>query len=348
MPPKSERIAVLGAGSWGATLAGLLADKGHAVSLWEIDPKAAKSLSDTRQLRVLPDMKLAKSVEVTSDLKKALEGRSVIVSATPSQFVRSTLKAVASTGAVSSHSILISVTKGLEDKTLKCMSEIIREELGGPAERIAVLSGPSHAEEVCRHMPTAIVAASLDPAVSSRVQSMFTEDYFRVYTHNDMLGVELGGTLKNVIAIGCGISDGLGLGDNTKAAIMTRGLNEMARLGVKRGAQLLTFFGLTGMGDLIVTCLSQHSRNRSLGEKIGRGKTPEQALAEMTMVAEGHKTAPAAYAMAKQYGVECPLMEQIYLVLYQGKNPRDSLRELMERQTPSEWREIQSVKGKEG
>jgi glycerol-3-phosphate dehydrogenase (NAD(P)+) len=347
MPVNSERIAVLGAGSWGATLAGLLADKGHAVSLWEFDLKAANTLASTRKLPVLPDLKLPSNVEVTSDLKAALADRPLIVSATPSQFVRSTMKAAHATGAVARNALIISVTKGLEDKTIKRMSEVIAEELGGPPQSVAVLSGPSHAEEVCRHLPTALVAAHPDPAISAKIRALFTQEYFRIYTHNDMLGVELGGTLKNVIAIGCGISDGLGLGDNSKAAIMTRGLNEIARLGVKMGGQLLTFFGLAGMGDLIVTCLSKHSRNRSFGEKIGSGKSPEQALREMTMVTEGHKTAPAAVALAQRMGVECPLTQEIYQVLYQGKNPRTSLRDLMDRETPSEWRGMDSFPGEE-
>ncbi len=340
MARTSEKITVLGAGSWGATLGVLLADKGHQVTLWEFNPTAAQSLSSTRRLSTLPDLKLPESVHVTSDIQAALKDRSVIVSATPSQFVRATMKAA---GAVSKEAVVISVTKGLEEITLKRMSEIIREELKLSENRVAVLSGPSHAEEVCRHMPTAMVAASSDAVLRDRVQQLFTQDYFRVYAHDDTIGVELGGTLKNIFAIACGISDGLGLGDNSKAAILTRGLNEMSRLGVKMGAQLLTFFGLTGLGDLIVTSLSKHSRNRLLGEKIGGGKTPAQALAEMTMVTEGHKTAPSAYQLAQQFQLECPLVQEIYQVLYKDKNPRASLRDLMDRETPSEWRDIKGL-----
>jgi glycerol-3-phosphate dehydrogenase (NAD(P)+) len=337
---ESTRIAVLGAGSWGATLAALLSDKGHAVSLWEFDPKAAKSLATTRKLKVIPELKLPKAIQVTNDLAEAIAGRTVIVSATPSVFVRSTMQAVRQSKNLVKDPMIISVSKGLEDKSLKRMSEVIAEELAVPLERVAILSGPSHAEEVCRHLPTAMVAASLQNALGQRVQSLFTQDYFRVYIHSDMLGVELGGTLKNVIAIGCGISDGLGFGDNTKAAIMTRGLNEMSRLGVKMGGQLLTFFGLAGMGDLIVTCLSRHSRNRLFGEKIGKGKTPQKALKEMTMVTEGYKTAPSAFELAQRMQLDCPLTREIYHVLYEGKNPRTSLQDLMERDTPSEWREL--------
>lgn len=332
-----ERIAVLGAGSWGATLAGVLADNGHDVSLWEFDPKAAASLASTRTLSFLPDLHLPQSVHVTNDLVEALRDRFVVVSATPSQVVRPTMVSVRKSGALSSKAILISVSKGLEEKTLALISDVIPQELKITPKRVGVLSGPSHAEEVCQHIPTATVAAATDPAVVQRIQALFQADFFRVYPTTDVIGVELGGALKNVFAIACGVSDGLGLGDNTRAAILTRGLNEMTRLGLKHGADLLTFFGLAGMGDLIVTCMSRHSRNRLLGEKIGQGKTPQQALAEMTMVAEGMKTAPAAYRLCKRLKVDCPLIREIYDVLYQGKNPKTSLHDLMRRQTQTEW-----------
>jgi glycerol-3-phosphate dehydrogenase (NAD(P)+) len=335
-----EQIAILGAGSWGATLAGVLVENGHSVSLWEFDAAAPKSLAGSRRLSVLPDLKLPPAVDVTHHLADALRDRHVIIAATPSQFVRSTMKAARATGALSPEAVVFSVSKGLEDKTFKRMSEIILEETGVPDNRIAVLSGPSHAEEVCRHLPTATVVASSSAALSARVQSLFTQDFFRVYTHSDVRGVEFGGALKNVFAIACGISDGLGLGDNSKAAIMTRGLNEMARLGAKMGAQLLTFFGLAGMGDLIVTCLSRPSPNRLLGEKIGKGKSTGQALSEMTMVTEGYKTAPAAYELTRRLELDCPLIREIYQVLYKNKDPKKSLHDLMERETPSEWREL--------
>ncbi len=338
-----ERIAVLGAGSWGATLAGLLRDNGHSVSLWEFDRKAAEALAKTRRLPVLPDLRLPPGVEVTQDIADALKGRAVVLSATPTQFVRATVKAAAKSGALEKQAAWVSVSKGLEESTQKRMSEIIAEESGSSANEIAVLSGPSHAEEVCRQLPTAMVSASPNAQLAARVQKLFTRDFFRVYTHDDLIGVELGGTLKNIFAIGCGISDGLGLGDNSKAALMTRGLNEMARLGVKMGAKMLTFFGLAGTGDLIVTCLSQHSRNRLFGEKIGRGKTPSQALAEMTMVAEGYRTAAAANALTERLGIECPLIQEIYQILFTQKNPKQSLRDLMDRQTPPEWREIPTL-----
>lgn len=336
-PKIVERVSVLGAGSWGTTLASHLASKGHHVSLWEFDARAADHLSKTRLLPVLPGLHLHEGVEVTSDIGTAVKDRAILVSATPSAFVRSTLHAAQRSGKIAAGAVAISVTKGLEEKSHKRMSEVIEEELHFPLDRIAVLSGPSHAEEVCEQMPTAIVAAARSEPLARRIQSLFSADYLRIYTHSDMIGVELGGTLKNVYAIACGISDGLGFGDNARAALLTRGLNEMSRIGVGEGAQLLTFFGLTGMGDLIVTCLSKHSRNRALGEMIGKGKSPAQALASMTMVAEGLKTAPSAYALARKLKLDCPLIQEIYKVLCEGKNPKTSLKDLMGRETLSEW-----------
>ena len=334
---QKERIAILGAGSWGATLAGHLVHKGHEVSLWEFDPKAAASLAATRRLPVLPDLEVPASVQVTNDLAGALRGRAVVVSATPSHFVRTTMAAARKTGAIAEDAVAVSVTKGLEEKTLKRMSQVIAEELRFPAERITVLTGPSHAEEVCRRMPTATIVTGVDRAVVARVQALFRDDFFRVYPHADLVGAELAGALKNIFAIICGVSDGLGLGDNTRAAILTRGLNEMTRIGVKLGGEPFTFFGLAGMGDLIVTCLSRHSRNRLLGEKIGQGKSAAQALSEMTMVAEGMKTAPSVYELSRQLKLDCPLTREIYEILYNGKSPRTSLHDLMNRQTKNEW-----------
>jgi glycerol-3-phosphate dehydrogenase (NAD(P)+) len=337
-----ERVAVLGAGSWGATLAALLAKKGHDVSLWEFDPKAAASLATTRKLSFIPDLEVPPSVQVTNDLSRALEGRPIVVSATPSHVVRSTMASVKNSRVLDPKAVIVSVTKGLEEHTLLRMSQVIAEELHMPMKRITVLSGPSHAEEVCRRLPTAIVASGVDRKTVSRVQTLFQEDFFRVYAHNDLVGVELGGTLKNVFAIACGISDGLGLGDNSRAAILTRGLNEMTRIGVKMGGDILTFFGLTGMGDLIVTCLSRHSRNRLLGEKIGQGKSAALALSEMTMVAEGMKTAPSAYQLSQKLKLDCPMTREIYEVLYKGKDPRVSLHDLMHRHTQTEWQGLRT------
>ena len=337
MSPHRERVTVLGAGSWGATLAVLLANKGHDVSLWEFDPRAAAMLATTRRMSVLPELLVPASIEVTNNLSQALRDRPIVVSATPSHTVRATMTSVKKTGALHPKSIVVSVSKGLEEKTLKRMSQIIGEELRLPLKRVIALSGPSHAEEVCARMPTAVVAAGMDQAAVRRVKALFEEDFFRVYPHHDLVGVELAGTLKNIFAIICGISDGLGLGDNSRALILTRGLNEMTRIGVKMGGELLTFFGLAGMGDLIVTCLSRHSRNRALGEKIGKGMPVAQALSEMIMVTEGMKTAPSAYRLAQKLKLDCPMTREIYEVLYKGKNPKISFHELMHRQVQSEW-----------
>jgi len=338
-----DKIAVLGAGSWGAALANLLCENGHSVSLWEFDPKAEHSLRTTRHLSILPDLVLRPGVEVTNRLSESLKNSSTIVSATPSHVVRDTMRAAAKSGAVLRTAVVVSVSKGLEAKTLKPLNEIISEELRVPDRQIAVLSGPSHAEEVVRRLPTATVLAGRNADITRRIRALFANDYFRVYAHSDILGVELGGALKNVYAIACGISDGLGFGDNTRAALLTRGLNEMARIGVKMGADLLTFFGLAGMGDLIVTCMSAHSRNYSLGLKIGQGKSPAQALSEMTMVAEGMKMAPSAHTLARQLGLDCPLTREIYQVLYEAKDPRKSLHDLMQRETQSEWQGLAAL-----
>jgi glycerol-3-phosphate dehydrogenase (NAD(P)+) len=332
-----ERVAVLGAGSWGATLATLLANKGQDVSLWEFDPQAAMSLATSRRLPVLPELEIPASIQVTNDLSSALAGRPMVVCATPSHVVRATMASVKKTNALDPQAVIVSVSKGLEEKTLLRLSQVIAGELHWPAKRITVLSGPSHAEEVCRRMPTATVVAGVDRHTVLRICALFQENFFRVYPHHDVVGVELGGMLKNIFAIACGISDGLGLGDNSRAAILTRGLNEMTRIGVKMGGDLLTFFGLTGMGDLIVTCLSKHSRNRLLGEKLGQGKSAAQALSEMTMVVEGMKAAPSAYQLAQKLKLDCPLIREIYDVLYKGKDPRTSLHDLMQRQTQTEW-----------
>lgn len=334
---KVERIAVLGGGSWGATLAVLLAEKGHDVALWEFVPEAAAAMAKTRRLNLLPELQIPDAMLVTNHLGETLEGRPVIVSATPSHTVRATMGSVKKTNALDPKAVIISVSKGLEENSQKRMSQVISEELHIPSKRVSVLSGPSHAEEVCKHMPTAVVAAAQDRKLAERVKALFETDYFRVYALNDVIGVEYGGTFKNIFAIACGVTDGLGLGDNTRAAIMTRGLNEMTRIGVKMGGQLLTFFGLAGMGDLIVTCLSKHSRNRQLGEMVGRGMPVQEALSQMRMVAEGMKTAPSAFRLAQKLKLETPVTQEIYEVLYKNKSPRASLHDLMNRQTHREW-----------
>jgi glycerol-3-phosphate dehydrogenase (NAD(P)+) len=337
-----ERVAVLGGGSWGATLADHLARLGHDVAVWEFVKEAADHLQRTRTLKVMPELRLHESARVTSDMADALNGRGVIVSAVPSEFVRGTFRAVREKKCFPIGAAVVSVTKGIENDTLKRMSEIIEEEAPESSGRVAVLSGPSHAEEVARSVPTAVVAAGPGD-LPARTQALFNSDTFRVYSSDDFVGVELGGALKNIYAIACGACDGLGLGDNTKAALVTRGLNEMVRIGNALGARGLTFFGLSGLGDLIVTCFSRHSRNRSLGEKIGQGKTLEQALKEMTMVAEGVRTTKSVRQLSKKQGIELPIVDEIYGCLYEGKSARDSLHDLMHRPVTSEMIHVESL-----
>jgi len=326
----NESIVVLGGGSWGATLADHLAKKGAEVVLWEFDARLATLLESGRTLSTLPDLTLHPSVRVTADLAKALVGRTVIVNAVPSTHVRNTFRAVGKCGGLSPQSWVVSATKGIENNTLKRMSEVIGEEIPSLHGRVGVLSGPSHAEEVARSLPTAIVAAGPE-GIPEKIVGLFNTECLRVYTNADFVGVELCGALKNIYAVACGVSDGLGFGDNTKAALMTRGLNEMVRLGVSAGAQVITFLGLAGLGDLIVTCTSPHSRNRALGEKIGRGLSASEALAEMTMVAEGYPTTRGAKQLADRQGLSLPIVSALHDVLYDGKSGREALKELLSR-----------------
>jgi glycerol-3-phosphate dehydrogenase (NAD(P)+) len=331
----SVKIGVIGGGSWGATLADLLASNGHEVVLWEYFPKTVETLRKTRKLPVLPQLTLNPSVTVTEDLAEALYGREAVVSAIPSEHVRATWRTIREQGALPPRSWVVSVTKGIEKDTLKRMTEVIGEEIPGTAGRVGALSGPSHAEEVARKLATAVVAAGPGD-LPGRIQNLFQAESFRVYTSPDLVGVELGGALKNIYAIACGMTDGLGLGDNAKAALMTRGLNEMTRVGIASGADAFTFAGLSGLGDLIVTCTSKHSRNRALGEKIGRGRSLSEALAEMTMVAEGVPTCRAARGLADRLGLELPIVADIHRCLHEGKPAREALKDLMTRPASGE------------
>ena len=329
----NEKICVLGAGSWGTSLSTLLFNKGYEVSLWEFNEKQAKFLSEKRSLSFLPDLTIPKGIFITSDLKDALEEAIIIIFAIPSQVMRKVAKRVAILKKKGGY-FAISAAKGFELKTLKRMSEILEEELTpqwGKKCGIAVLSGPSHAEEVSKNIPTAVVIASKSTSTAKSLQTIFMTSLFRVYTSKDIIGVEIGGGLKNIVALACGISDGLGLGDNTKAALMTRGLTEIRRLGIKMGANPFTFSGLSGMGDLIVTCISKHSRNRNLGEKIGQGKPLKAALKEIVMVVEGVPTTQCAYRLTKKFDVSLPITEEVYKVLFKNKNPKDAIKNLMER-----------------
>lgn len=323
------KLSVLGAGSWGIALSVHLKKAGHDLTLWEYDKAKAEDLAAKRENSLLlPGIKLPQDVLVTNSIEKALAGREGIIVVVPSHVVRATAKSASAF--IPKGAWVACASKGLEEESHLRMSEVLQQSLpvGTP---LCALSGPSHAEEVSRQMPTTVVAASSDPAVAKAVQAAFHSDYFRVYTSSDLVGVELGASLKNVIAIAAGITDGLGLGDNAKAALMTRGLHEMTRLGVALGAQSKTFAGLAGMGDLIVTCTSRHSRNRLLGEKIGKGATLEQALKEMVMVAEGVKTSKATVALAQKANVEVPITEEVYKVLFEGRSAKEAVKSLLSR-----------------
>ncbi|MBI5416775.1 NAD(P)H-dependent glycerol-3-phosphate dehydrogenase [Candidatus Poribacteria bacterium] len=325
----NKTVAVLGAGSWGTTLAILLSSKDLTVKLWEFNEETAKRLREERENRVyLPGIKLSKNIFISSSLLEIINNADIIVIAVPSHAVREVIKKIKNN--FTPNVIFVSVAKGIENKTCERMSEVINEETG--SENIVVLSGPSHAEEVSREIPTAVVSASKKIKLASEIQKLFMTPYFRVYTNNDIIGVEIGGSLKNIIAIGAGILDGIKLGDNTKAALITRGLSEITRFGTFFGANPLTFSGLSGVGDLVVTCTSKHSRNRLLGEKIGNGETLSDALKEMVMVAEGVKTTLSVYEISKKHNLKMPITEQMHEVLYCGKSSISAINNLMTRE----------------
>ncbi len=324
-----SKIGVLGAGGWGTTLAILLQGNGHSVRLWEFYPRQAQQLQRFREnVQFLPGVHIPQEIMITNDLEEALDDADMAVFAWPSHVMRSL--AQQASPFLGGEVISVNVAKGLEKGTFKRMSVVLCEELP-PGYGVVTLSGPSHAEEVSRGIPTAVVAASPDEKLNRRVQQFFMSSNFRVYTNEDIVGVELAGSVKNVIAIAAGICDGLGYGDNTKGALLTRGLAEIIRLGSTLGARPQTFAGLSGMGDLITTCMSRHSRNRYVGEQIGRGKSLERVLSAMKMVAEGVNTALSAHLLAGAQGVEMPITEQVYKVLFEDKNPREAVNDLMNR-----------------
>ncbi|MCX7919410.1 MAG: NAD(P)H-dependent glycerol-3-phosphate dehydrogenase [bacterium] len=333
-------IAVLGAGSWGITLARLLANKGEQVSLWEFDPNAFTNLVQHREhYRFLPGIKIPNSVRITNELTEAVKGSQAILLALPSHTIRSVCQQLVPY--ISNQIAIVNCAKGLEAETHLRMSEVITQVLPEKYHtRITVLSGPSHAEEVSRDIPTTVVVSGFDKSTMEYVQSLMFTPRFRVYTNPDLTGVEIGGALKNIIAIGAGISDGLGFGDNTKAALITRGLAEISRLGVKLGANPSTFSGLTGLGDLVVTCTSRHSRNRAFGEKIAKKESVQQALNEIGMVVEGVRTTQAAYKLMQELNIEMPITEQIYHVIYQNKPPIQAVSDLMMRDAKPELEHI--------
>jgi len=330
------KISVLGAGGWGTTLAILLHYNGHNVTLWEYRKSYAKQLNKKRiNPDYLPGIKIPKEIFIIPDISSATHDKNLIVLAIPSQFLRGVIKQVSY--AEIKNSILVSVAKGIEKDSLLTMSQLLMEVHPNlNYEQIGVLSGPSHAEEVARRIPTTVTAASENLDTARSIQAAFMNSYLRVYTSADILGVELGGAFKNVIAIGAGIIDGAGFGDNTKAAIMTRGVAEISRLGLAMGARPETFAGLSGMGDLIVTCMSRHSRNRYVGEQIGKGKKLKQVLKSMDMIAEGVETCRSASQLAKKHKVETPITNEVYQILFEDKDPVKATTDLMTRDMKSE------------
>ena len=332
-----EKVSVIGAGGWGCALACVLCDNGHEVTLWSALPEEVEVLKKKRENAAkLPGIKLSDKLFVTDDLAAACQGKDILVFAVPSVFVRSTARAAAPF--VTDGQMIVNVAKGIEEETLCTMTDIISEEI--PAADVAVLSGPSHAEEVGRRIPTTVVAAAKTEATARFVQDIFMNDVFRVYSSSDMTGIELGGALKNIIALAAGVVDGLGLGDNTKAALITRGIAEIARLGIAAGGRMETFAGLSGIGDLIVTCTSRHSRNHNAGELMGRGYTMEEAMAEVKMVVEGVYSAKAARKMAEKYQVSMPIVEEVNKVLFEGKSAKDAMNDLLTRERKEEFAQI--------
>lgn len=320
------KISVLGAGSWGTALSLLLHQNGHEVVLWSALEDEVKMLREKREHEFkLPGVRLPETMEISADLEACLKHPEVVVLAVPSPYTRSTARRMAPF--VRKGQIIVNVAKGVEEHTLMTLSEIIKEEI--PAGNVCVLSGPSHAEEVGRGLPTTCVVSAKTRKTAEYLQGIFMSPVFRVYTTPDTLGVELGGALKNVIALAAGAADGLGYGDNTRAALITRGMAEIARLGIKMGACAETFYGLSGIGDLIVTCASVHSRNRKAGYLMGKGYTMEQAMAEVRMVVEGVYSAKAARGLAEKYHVEMPIVEEVNRVLFGGKSPSDAVNDLM-------------------
>lgn len=326
-------VGVLGAGSWGTALSVLLHDNGHKVTIWSIDGNEVKMLNEKREHELkLPGVKLAEDIVITGDLESSIRGKDFLVLAVPSPFTRGTAKKMKPY--VADGQIIVDVAKGIEESTLLTLSRQIEQEI--PQADVAVLSGPSHAEEVGKRLPTTCVIGAKTKKTAEYLQSMFLSKVFRVYTSPDILGIELGGSLKNVIALAAGIADGLGYGDNTKAALITRGIAEISRLGVRMGGKIETFTGLTGIGDLIVTCASVHSRNRKAGYLIGRGMTMQEAMDEVKMVVEGVYSAKAAAELAKKYHVSMPIVDEVNAVLFENKNPAEAVDDLMMRESRSE------------
>lgn len=331
------KIGMIGGGSWGTALAILLSKSGHSVDIWLRDKGQIEDICYTREnVKYLPGVVIPTNISITNDLESVIFDKDILVLSVPSHSIRENLM----TGKkyIKPNQIIVNVAKGIENDSLMTVSQIVNDII--PENNYAILSGPSHAEEVARDMPTTVVTASDDRKIAEYVQDVFMAPKFRVYTNPDVIGVEIGGSIKNVIALGAGISDGLGYGDNTKAAIMTRGSIEMARLGEKMGGNYETLAGLAGIGDLIVTCTSMHSRNRRAGILIGQGESLENAISKVGMVVEGIKTTKSAYELSKKYDVIMPITEEIFQVLYEGKDVKNSVNNLMLRDRKHEMEDI--------
>lgn len=323
-----KKIGVLGAGTWGMALARMLCVSGHEVTVWSALEQEIDTFSVTRRHPNLPGMEIPEALQFTKEIATACQGMDIVLFAVPSPFVRATARKAAPY--LSDGQVVVDVAKGIEADTLMTMSQIIESELTVPVSLVA-LSGPTHAEEVAQDLPTTIVSASSDPAAAELVQDVFSNTCMRVYTNSDIVGVELCGALKNIIALASGICTGLGYGDNIRAALITRGIVEMTRLGIAMGCRAETFGGLAGIGDLIVTATSRHSRNNRAGQIIGSGSTPREAIEKVGMVVEGINALPAAKRLMEHYHVEMPIVDAVYAVVFQGADPRQTVRELMTR-----------------
>ena len=332
-------LGVIGAGSWGIALSVVLADNGHTVKVWSLIEEEVRMLSEKHEhVDKLPGVIIPDTVSFTTDFNEAIHDRDMVVLAVPSPFIRSTAKQMAEF--VAKDQLIVVVSKGIEEDSLMILSDIVEQEI--PQANVAVLSGPSHAEEVGRRLPTTVVAGAKTKAIAEKIQEYFMNQVFRVYSSSDILGIELGGSLKNVIALAAGMADGLGFGDNTKAALITRGIKEISELAVKMGARSETLSGLTGIGDLIVTCASQHSRNRKAGMLIGQGYTMQEAMDEVKMVVEGVYSAKAAYRLSEKYDVDMPIVKEVNDILFGGQSAKQGVVDLMARDrksenTESEW-----------
>ncbi len=333
---ETVRIGVVGAGSWGTALAQLLADKGYQVDLWVYEPELCEIIKERREnTYYLPGFSLKENIHPTTDLEEMVRRHRLLLMVVPSHVYRSV--ATRMVPHLHKEAVLVSATKGIENETLLTMSGIWKEILPETHRvHVVTLAGPSFAKEVIRKIPTAVTVAADDMGIAEEVQRIFHTPYFRVYTSPDKIGVELAGALKNVIALAAGACDGLGYGHNTRAALITRGLAEITRLGVRMGAHPMTFAGLSGIGDLLLTCTGELSRNRTVGYRLGRGESLESILSDMKMVAEGVRTSRSVHALSRKMGVEMPISEQIYRVLYEGKDPRQAVKDLMDRDLKSE------------